>query len=157
VVDYTDLYALLVLLPLYFFNKKSNFVTWQPTVLASVVALFLFGATSLAYEDDPNFFGCEKNKFGFKMTKDSLINRVKLRFPTQNQIELGKKDSIFVSIGFRYKGCEKGVSANFSLKPHDNDSCTLFLNQMKVVCTPESIDGSLLCTALQDSVIQKIR
>lgn len=157
VVDYSDLYALLLLLPLYFLNKKTNFVTWQPTVLASLVALFLFGATSFDHGEDPNLFGCEKNKFGFKMPKDSLISHIKARFPTQNQIGVSQKDSNFVYIGFRYKGCEKGASADFYLKPYNTDSCTLFLNQITVICKPESIDRAALCIALQDSVIQKIR
>jgi hypothetical protein len=157
VVDYTDLWALLVLLPLYFLDKKTNIVTWQPTVAGSIFALFLFCATSVDRGENPNIFGCTNQKYGFKIPKDSLITGIKLQFPTQNQVETAQQDSSFVSIGFRYKGCEKGASANFTLKPYGSDSCTLFLNQITVVCKPESIDNSALCKVLQDTIIQKIR
>ena len=159
VVDYTDLWALLVLLPLYYYNKNTSFVTWQPTVAGSVFALFLFGATSI---DNPNeyenLFACEPYNFGVSHSDDTIKQRIRTQFPTQSNIyESQTTDTSNVSIAFRCEACTKGVSVTFHLYAHSADSCRITMSSIATICKGVSVDKTALCRQIQDSIFNKIR
>jgi hypothetical protein len=151
VVDYTDLYALLVLLPLYFFNKKTNFVTWQPTVLASIVALFLFGATS-PKEGNCTYYPCQNPKIHyFNISPDSLKTRINLRYPNQYSA-----DAAYVNIGLQPYGCKQGIGYRFILKKIGTDSSSLQLENCLPVCS-ESYAQDSICIFVESKIIPSLR
>jgi hypothetical protein len=148
VVDYSDLYALLVLLPLYFLNKKINFVTWHPTVFTSLIALFLFGATSPPRADLEPLASCEPNiYYGIKQPRDSVFAHIRKRYPTQNSIE-----GDYASVGFRPSGCEKGISARFLIKQNTLDSTTISVQNYTTLC-PESLPIDSICGQIKHKII----
>jgi hypothetical protein len=150
-VDYSDLYALLILLPLYFLNKKTNFVTWQPTVLGCFVALFLFGATSPPAGNCEEQ-GCDKIKiYPFNISTDSLKTRMNLRYPNQYSA-----DKNYVHIGFKPYGCEQGVSYRFALKQITNDSCSLQLENYLPACV-NSYQRDSFCIFVENKIIPSLR
>jgi hypothetical protein len=150
VVDYTDLWALLVLLPLYFLDKKTDIVTWQPTVAGSIFALFLFGATSPADRYDENF--CYNIKsFGFNISTDSLKSRIRTKYPTQSSF-----DSVYVYIGIKPKDCEKGVSYRFEMRKITADSTNLRALNYTPLCG-ESYSANAACNAIDDTIIPSLR
>ena len=150
VVDYTDLWALLVLLPLYFLDKKTDFVRWKPTVAGSVFALFLFGATSPGNQETIPFIPCQgQSKYGVKQPKDSILAHIRTRYPTQHTIRTQSNE---VLIGFRPNDCEKGISVQFYISSSGADSTTISLNSYTSLC-PESLPNDTICAQIRHKII----
>jgi hypothetical protein len=149
VVDYSDLYALLLLLPLYFLDKKTNFVTWQPTVLGSILALFLFGATTPQRDEDLEAI-CDYNVFyGISQPKDSVLAHIRQRYPTQHSVE-----GDYVFVGFRPNDCEKGISVRFLVQQNNTkaDSTTVSIVSYGSLC-PESLRHDTICAQIKHKII----
>jgi hypothetical protein len=159
VVDYTDLWALLVFVPLYFLPKTSLKTpkTWQPTLVGSVIALFLFGATShSAYHQV-----CQIHLVkGFKMPKDSLLNflgyelgggKVFTKLDTIH-MEYGIYDSIFQK---KYNG---DIFANTTISAYGKDSSVFTLDSIYIegLLSAQKINEATICTEVQAILRKKL-
>ena len=144
---------------IWYLDKKITFVTWQPTIFASTLALFLFAATSVDNSAEyENWFVCEPYRFTLNRSDDSIKQRIRNIFPNSNDIrESYTKDTSYVAIGFKSPACTKGVSVIFNVYAKNSDSCAIKVNQITTVCKGAKVDNIALCRAIEDSIFSKLR
>ena len=78
---------------------------------------------------------------------DSLKARIRTKYPTQSSF-----DSVYVYIGIKPKGCEKGVSYHFEIRKIAADSTKLLMLDYTPLCG-ESYSPESACSAIENEII----
>jgi hypothetical protein len=163
VVDYTDLWALLVFLPLYFLPKTALKMqkTWQPTLVGSVIALFLFGATSRGF--GPPVVCKNKIVIGFKMQNDTLLNFLGRKLHTGNvstqldtiHIPYTLHDSLFYK---KYNNIY-AIILNTTIRSSGKDSTTFTLDSIQLHHhqSPEKVNKMTICAEVEAMLRKELR
>jgi hypothetical protein len=163
VVDYTDLWALLVFVPLYFLPKTSFQTpkTWQPTLVGSVIALFLFGATSRGPE--PPIVYEDRIVMGFKMQHDSALNFLGKKFHTGKvftqldtiHIQYTLNDSLFYK---KYNNIY-AVILNTTTRASGKDSTTFILHSIQIErnSSPAEVDEAAIYSAVEAMLRKELK
>jgi hypothetical protein len=161
VVDYTDLWALLVFVPLYFLPTTSFQTpkTWQPTLVGSVVALFLFGATSPPRHKP---LVCEpKLVIGFKMPKDSLLKVAKYKLQGGSRIYKQKDGSTavfwIISDSTFYQKYRTDFYTEASFMTIGKDSSTFTLDRTVFNGPIFKANDNEICSAIKDVMRRKLQ
>jgi hypothetical protein len=162
VVDYTDLWALLGLVLLYFLPKTplEKVKRWQPTLVGSVVALFLFGATSKG--PPPHIICKDKLVLAFKMPKDSLLNFFGRKFNTGNvftQLDTIGLEYILQDSVFYEKHGTDVVELRTTIRAFGKNRSTFTLDAIRVgrYSPAKKVNKTTICSDVQAVLRKKLR
>lgn len=150
VVDYTDLYALLVLPLAYYLDQiKLQLSTIQTKpIIPIVIAAFAFGATSYSSQVEVD------KPYTVNIPKDSLINRIErldsVHFVNKNQ----HSDTMRVS--FPSELCFDKVEVDIIVKDQKDGTSSVTLLGGVYDCPEEKNDEEKIIKGFEDKVIKRV-
>lgn len=144
-VDYSDLWALLIIPPSYFYSNTSSRVLVPRKFVYAVAVVSLLAFTATSYSHSASF----NNQYEFQISKEELIERMK-RLPKNEMINANWRDNAF---RIYFDSCHR--RAEISVEEREYSS-VITLNEMEWRC-PSKPTADEMREYFEKEFIDKLR